>query len=178
VTSHGKTEKAFGTLMPVWEIDRHVYQQNRSGPGELGEADEAPSITLVGPAARTAAVGQPVTIEATVADDGLPTPRATRSGTGNTGRAAAAPATVAPRPQNPVVQSIVKLDPGMRLGVIWVVHLRSTPAEVKFAPAKSPVADGKASTTVTFTQPGTYTIRGYADDGILLDEADVTITVR
>ena len=178
VTAHGKTEKAFGTLLPVWEIDRHVYQQNRAGPGELGEADEAPTIALVGSADRTASVGQPLTIAATVADDGLPTPRATRSGTGNTGRAAAAPQTVAPRPQNPVTQSVVKLDPGMRLGVIWVVHRRSVPAAVKFSPAKSLVADGKASTAVTFTQAGSYTIRAYADDGILLDETDINVTVR
>ncbi len=27
LTSHGKTEKAFGTLTPVWEIDTSVYQQ-------------------------------------------------------------------------------------------------------------------------------------------------------
>jgi hypothetical protein len=177
VTAHGKTEKAFGTLLPVWEIDRHVYQQNRAGPGELGEADEAPTISLMGSANRTVKAGEPLTIETRVADDGLPTPRATRSGTGNTGRAAAAPQTVAPRPQNPVAQSVVKLDPGMRLGVIWVVHRRSTAAPVKFVPMKSAVVDGKASTTVTFTEPGNYTVRAYADDGILLDELDINITV-
>ena len=191
LTSQGKTEKAYGSLMPVWEIDFHVYQQNRAGPGELGEPDGPPSIALVGPSARTATVGQPLQIQVTVTDDGLPTARATRatrSGTGNTGRAAAPPsaaasaaaaaASVTPRPQNPVTQSIVKLDPGMRLGVIWVVHRRSTPASVTFAPMKSPVADGTAATAVTFTKPGTYTIRAYADDGILLDEADINVTVR
>ena len=178
VTVRGKTEKAFGTLKPVWEIDRHVYQQNRAGPGELGEDDDPPSISLVGPAQRTAAVGQPLTIEANVQDDGRPTARATRSGTGNTGRAAAPTATVAPRPQNPVTQSVVKLDPGMRLGVIWVVHRRSVPADVKLSPMKAAVTDGKATTTATFTTPGTYTLRGYADDGILLDSTDVTVTVK
>ena len=178
VTVRGKTEKAFGTLKPVWQIDRHVYQQNRAGPGELGEDDDPPSITLVGPPQRTASVGQPLTIETDVQDDGRPTARPTRSGTGNTGRAAAPAATIAPRPQNPVTQSVVRLDPGMRLGVIWVVHRRSVAADVKFSPMKSAVTDGKASTTVTFTTPGTYTLRGYADDGILLDSTDVTITVK
>jgi hypothetical protein len=177
VTVRGKTEKAYGTLMPVWEIDRHVYQQNRAGPGELGEEDDPPHIALVGPAQRTANVGQPITIDTTVQDDGRPTMRPTRSGTGNTGRANAAPQTVAPRPQNPVTQSVVKLDPGMRLGVIWIVHRRSTPAVVKFVPPKVPVVEGKASTAVTFTTPGTYVLRGYADDGILLDSADVTVVV-
>jgi hypothetical protein len=42
---------------------------------------------------------------------------------------------------------------------------------------KSAVVDGKASTTVTFTEPGNYTVRAYADDGILLDELDINITV-
>jgi hypothetical protein len=178
VTLRGKTEKAYASLMPVWEIDRHVYQQNRAGPGELGEPDDPPTIALIGAAQRTATVGQPITIEANVQDDGRPTARPTRSGTGNTGRAAAPPATVAPRPQNPVTQSIVKLDPGVRLGVTWVVHRRSVPAGVKFAPMKSAVADGKASTAVTFTQPGTYVIRGYADDGVLLDMTDISVTVK
>ena len=178
VTSHGKTEKAFGTLMPVWEIDYHVYQQNRAGPGELGESDAPPSIALVGPAERSIAVGQPLTIETTVTDDGLPTPRATRSGTGNTRPPAGAAPAVVPRAQNPVTQMVVKLDPGMRLGVIWVVHRRSTAAAVSFHPVKAAVADGRAKTAVTFTAPGSYVLRGYADDGILLDYTDVAVTVR
>jgi hypothetical protein len=40
------------------------------------------------------------------------------------------------------------------------------------------VADGKAQTTVRFTRPGTYVLRGYADDGVLLTPVDVTVTVR
>jgi hypothetical protein len=43
---------------------------------------------------------------------------------------------------------------------------------------KAPVEEGKSSTSVTFTAPGTYTLRGYADDGILLDMTDVTVTVK
>src|SRR3954471_4874713 len=75
LTSHGKTEKAFGTLAPVWEIDTSVYQQNRGGPGELHEEDAAPTIALVGAAQRTASVGQPLALEVQVTDDGHPTPR-------------------------------------------------------------------------------------------------------
>src|SRR6185436_17634899 len=89
LTSHGKTEKAYGSLWPVWDIDYHVYQQNRAGPGELGEADIAPKITLEGTAARTVRAGQPLTLSVGVTDDGLPTPRATRSGSA-TGAAGAA----------------------------------------------------------------------------------------
>jgi hypothetical protein len=174
LTSHGKTEKAYGTLAPVWEIDRSVYQQNRGGPGELAEPDEAPAIELVGPAQRTIKVGEPLTLEAKVTDDGLPTLRPSRSGSGR----ASAPSGVIPARQNPLTQAVVRLEPNVRLGVTWVVHRRSTAAAVTFAPQRVAVAEGgHASSSVTFSSPGTYTLRGYADDGVLLDYADVTVTV-
>jgi hypothetical protein len=177
VTSHGKTEKAYATLMPVWEIGTDVYQQNRGGPGELNDPDVAPQISLLGPVQRTVAVGQPLALEATVTDDGLPKPRASRSGSGSV--AAAAPTPVTPTRQNPLTQAVVHLDPNVRLGVTWVVHRRSVAASVQFAPQRVAVAaDGKASTLATFTAPGTYTLRGYADDGVLLNSADVVVTVR
>jgi hypothetical protein len=174
LTSHGRTEKAYGTLAPVWEIDNRVYQQNRGGPGELNEPDQAPKMSLVGPAQRTVAVGQPLTIDAQVTDDGMPTFRASRSGSGR----ASAGAGVIPARENPLTQAVVRLEPNVRLGVTWVVHRRSTPAAVTISPQRVPVADGHASTSVTFSAPGTYTLRGYADDGVLLDSADVVVTVR
>jgi len=39
------------------------------------------------------------------------------------------------------------------------------------------LANGKATTNVVFTEPGTYVIRAYADDGIVTTPADVTINV-
>ena len=184
LTARGKTEKAYGSLWPVWEIDYHVYQQNRAGPGELGEADIAPTIALVGAPNRTIGAGKPLALTVNVSDDGLPTPRATRSGSATggaaavgAGRGAAAQTTVAPARENPTSQGIVRLDPGMGLGVIWVVHRRSTPAPVKFEPPKVKVVSGQASTNVTFDRPGAYTLRAYADDGVLIDATEVTITV-
>jgi hypothetical protein len=38
-------------------------------------------------------------------------------------------------------------------------------------------ADNRWTSTVTFDQPGTYVLRGRADDGALLDDREVTITV-
>jgi hypothetical protein len=177
LTSHGKTEKAFGTLAPVWEIDASVYQQNRGGPGELHEPDAPPKISLVGPPQRTATVGQPLTLDVNVADDGLPKARTSRSGSGSL--ASAQGRGVIPTRQNPLTQAVVRLDPDVRLGVTWVVHRRSTPAEVTFAPQRVKVDEGgKSSTAATFSQSGTYTLRAYADDGVLLDYADVVVTVR
>jgi len=38
--------------------------------------------------------------------------------------------------------------------------------------------NGKADTVVRFSAPGTYVLRGYADDGIFWDAVDVTAVVR
>jgi hypothetical protein len=176
LTSHGKTEKAYGTLMPVWQIDSRVYQQNRGGPGELNESDGPPAIALTGPAQRTVTVGQPVALDVRVTDDGMPTPRATRSGSG--GAPAAPPKGLPTVRENPLTQAVVRLEPNVRLGVTWVVHRRSVPASVEFDAPRVPVVDGKAAAVAKFTAPGIYTLRGYADDGVLLDYADVVITVQ
>ena len=37
--------------------------------------------------------------------------------------------------------------------------------------------DGMWEVQVTFAQPGTYVLRGRADDGALFDDKDVTVTV-
>jgi hypothetical protein len=164
LTSHGKTEKAFATLMPTWEIDVGTYQQNRGGPGELGEDDEAPSIKVEGSPQRTVAAGAPLTLDAFVVDDGKPTNRPSQSGSNA-------------RVEGPLRQAVVRLDRGVRLGVIWVVY-RGDANAVAFHPQRVTVVDGKASATATFGKPGTYVLRGYADDGILVSAADVTVTVR
>ena len=51
------------------------------------------------------------------------------------------------------------------------------PANVVFDAATTPVKSGKASVKATFTMPGTYVIRGSANDGELHVEKDVTVTV-
>ena len=177
LTSHGKTEKAFGTLTPFWEIDNRVYQQNRGGPGDLNEPDVAPAVSLVGPAQRTATTGASVALDVQVTDDGLPTFKPSRSGSGSV--TAAAATQITPTRQNPLTQAVVRLDRNVRLGVTWVVHRRSTPGAVTFAPQRVAVAEGgRAATTVTFASPGTYTLRGYADDGVLLSSTDVVFNVK
>lgn len=177
LTSHGKTEKAFGTLTPFWEIDNRVYQQNRGGPGDLNEPDVAPQVSLVGPAQRTVTAGEPVALDVQVSDDGLPTFKPSRSGSGSV--TAAAATQITPTRQNPLTQAVVRLDRNVRLGVTWVVHRRSVAGAVTFAPQRVAVAEGgRATTMVTFATPGTYTLRGYADDGVLLASTDVVFTVK
>ena len=136
---------------------------------------------------RTIALADSLHVEVRVADDGRPLPRAGRGGLPEGGRGGAgrgdggrsdAAASIMPRAESPLTQMVVKNDPGVRLGVTWVVHRRSGAGTVKFDPQKPAVTNGSASTTARFSERGTYVLRGYADDGILLDYTDVTVTVN
>jgi hypothetical protein len=200
LTSRGKTEKAFGTLEPIWELGNLVYQENRGGPGVLSwpeEPNEAPSAEMVGSAQRIVTLPETLTLTIQVSDDGHPKPRARRSASagvfrdsdGGTiptgGRSEAMPVK-----ESPLSQAVVKLDPGVRLGVNWVLY--RGPAPVKFDPMRVPVVkvpppgteanlerlEGKATTTVTFTEPGNYRLRAYADDGVLTTPIDVNVIVQ
>lgn len=198
----GKTEKAYGTLLPIWELGNLVYQENRGGPGDMTypeQPDAPPAIEMVGPAQRTIKAGEPLSLTVQVSDDGLPKPRARRPGAAaNVVRdsdggiiSRGGGSAEMPRPENPLTQAVVKLDPGVRLGVTWVLY-RGAPGTATIEPMKLPVIkagppgsetepgalSGKATTTVTFSQPGNYRLRAYADDGILITPLDVNVTVQ
>jgi hypothetical protein len=194
LASHGKVEKAYGSLMSVWELSNMVYLENRRGAGALTfpeEPNQAPSIEMTGSAQRTAVVGEPITLSVDVSDDGYPVPRARRmraSGSPRDSNRDARKNLV--RPQGPAAQAVVKLDSGVRLGVTWVVY-RGGPGIVTFDPMRVPVVEvdtatsprpdplsGRARTKVTFTEPGTYKLRAYADDSVLTTPLDVTVTVQ
>jgi hypothetical protein len=76
-----------------------------------------------------------------------------------------------------LTQAIVRLDPGVALGVTWVVY-RGPADGVKFEPQRVAVTNGKATSTVSFGKPGSYVLRAYADDGVLITPADVAVNVR
>jgi hypothetical protein len=201
LTSRGKTEKAFGTLKPIWEIGNLVYQQNRGGPGVQSwpeEPNEAPSAEMVGSSQRTVTLPETLTLTIQVSDDGHPNPRPRRAIPNSSVRdsdaalasASRAAETIAPVRESPLTQAVVKLDPGVRLGVNWVLY--RGPAPVTFDPIHVPVVrvppagtepkvehlEGKATTKVTFAEPGIYRLRAYADDGVLTSPIDVTVTVQ
>jgi hypothetical protein len=190
LVSGGKTEKAYGSLMPIWELGNLVYVENRRGSGALTypeEPNKAPSIEMVGSTQLTAEVGKPLNISVAVADDGYPKPQARPKRAASAGGQRASTAS-GPRAQSPTTQAVVKLDPGVRLGVTWVVY-RGGPGLVTFDPMRVPVATtadgvtpgplkGTATAKVSFSQPGTYLLRAYADDGVLVAPLDVTVLVR
>ncbi len=164
VTAHGKTDTAVGWLVPEQIIDEQVLAMNRSGGGAPDIANQVPSIALIEGHQRTVAAGEPLTLTAVITDDGMPPTRPARNS----------------RP------------PGRRnalgLRLAWIQY--RGPGTVTFDPFTPPMADhtpgwtpppipegGKIVTTARFSEPGTYVIRGMADDGYLYTPADVTVTV-
>lgn len=193
LTSAGKTNKAYGTLQPVWEISNMVYQENRGSAGDLsypGEPNSAPSIEMVGSSQRTVKVGEPLTVTVEVSDDGHPLPRTRRMG-GFQREGAREYSGIGPKLETPITQAVLKLDPGVRLGVTWILY-RGEAGAVRFDPMRPPVVkspppgsaatvepiSGKATTTMTFSRPGQYLVRAYGDDGMLAVPLDVNVTVQ
>jgi hypothetical protein len=149
-------------------------------------ADKPPAIAIEGSKTLTAKVGEPLTLTATVTDDGVPR----RRGGGPPGRGI--PDAIILRPP-----SRVTVGKNLGLHLSWFVY-RGTGA-VAFSPrqvktwedtrtgANSPwaplwqapqvPAEGKYVVTATFAEPGTYVLRARADDGALTSDEDVTVTV-
>ena len=177
IVANGKTEVARATLLDIWEIDRKVEVSNGGGAGggtqvsnELLAKDQPP-IVKIDPIARPR-TGVPVTLTASVTDDGIPPPnqkpRPQRQQEPTLRGAPPSPVNV-PLPARPrPVQGA--------LSVLWLVY--RGPAHVSFEPdGYVKVVDGKVEVKATFTKPGIYTLRAYGHDGLLRAPADVTVTV-
>jgi hypothetical protein len=164
INSNGRTEKAFGELLPVEEItERIVMTRGNLNPGD-SDPNKAPAITIAPIAAP--GVSAPITLTAIVTDDGLPKPRVPVQ--------RAPTATDATRIQAQANSSVVARPRG--LGVTWM-QLRG-PARITFEPAGFiAVTDGKAGARARVSEPGTYVLRATASDGALSSTADVTIRV-
>ena len=75
LTTAGTTQTAYGSRLPVWEVNDQVISENRAGSGfALGNVP--PAIELVGERARTVAVGDPLSLTVRISDDGIPETRA------------------------------------------------------------------------------------------------------
>jgi hypothetical protein len=207
LTTKGKTEKAFASLRADYFIDDVVIA---SETGALGagtsspevRANKRPTVKIEGATARSATVGQPLTIVAWVSDDGVPRPRGT---VGSAVRRRPATNASPALARNPAYTPPSRLTVGKRVGLhlSWFVY-RAPPADasdppVRFEPAQVKVwedtrtganspwaplwtpppvpADGRHEVTVVFQAPGTYTLRARADDGALFGDEDLTVTV-
>ncbi len=161
IKANGVTLKAFGCLWPVWEIDQNTISANR-GSRTAVDFDEPPNAApsfVNAPKATTAEVGKPLTLVVSVADDGNPKPRTDRGA-----RVAGIKTSGAAEP--PLNQS---------LRVSWLQW--RGPGVVRFDPKTARVIDGKATATAVFDTPGTYVLRGYAEDASIHTPHDITVTV-
>jgi len=177
LTAHGRTDKAYGSLWPSWEIDDGVVKANRGMGADGWPADNRGPRIAVEPGVELA-VTRPaaLTLTARVSDDGVPGPRPKPA----TPERAAAEKRRRAR-AHPINQAVVNaFDAGETgLAVTWV-HYRG-PGRVERHPAVTHVEGGRggeAVTTVTFSAPGVHVLRGHADDSIKVTPVDVTVTVR
>ena len=182
LTANGVTGQAFGTLRPGYVVDDTVLMANFGGGGPSGFSPDTvgnvPPVLAVESGRRlTAAVGQPVTLEAVATDDGKPTPRGLSSvwvGRSRTSPIAAtglrlswfryrgpAPVTFDP-PQTKVWEDI--RDGG------------GSPWSTGWEPPPLP-PDNRWVVRATFSEPGTYVLRCQAHDGGLQTYEDVTVVV-
>jgi hypothetical protein len=189
LTSHGETNKAFASLRPdlILEPVDLMSETGALGAGTSSpaiRADKPPVLTLDVPKTLTARVDYPVTLTATMTDDGMPKPRIKP-----------APDSLSAAMSRKPSRITVQKNLGLHLS--WFLYRgpgRATfdPAQIKIwedtrAGANSPWAplwfpppetpDHKYSVKVTFSEPGTYLICARADDGYLTTDEMVTITV-
>ena len=184
VTANGKTERAYGTLLTEYFIDKLVITANTGGAGTTGggdaalHANEPPALKVEGETMRTARVGAPVALVATAHDDGIPKVRSMP-------------------PSIPGITSRLAPNSATGLRVSWFVYRGA--GAVTFSPtqitewedsrdgANSPLAPGWKTPPVpegnrwvaqaTFAEPGTYVLRCQAHDGALPVVKDITFVV-
>ena len=169
VTHNGRTDKAHGSLWPVWEIDEAVIRANRGmGIGGAYVDNDPPTIQIAsGETDTMVTLPEAATLTALAGDDGVPgpDPEASERRRGRRGRPG-------PNTQN-MVNPRAAVAEG--IAVTWLHH--RGPGTVTFEPMLPPIINGKATTTARFSEPGTYVLRAVADDTVLTTVADVTVTV-
>ena len=183
LTTHGRTERAYGTLKRDYFIDDLVIQANYGAGGAAATTPELavnvpPTVAVEGPAERAARVGEPITLAAVSTDDGRP-------------RARSMP------PSDPRDPGRITTDTATGHRFSWFVYRGA--GEVVFEPPQTKVwedtrdtggspwspgwqtpdapADGRWAAEATFSEPGVYVLRGLAHDGGLAASADVTVVV-
>jgi hypothetical protein len=174
LTLRGKTEKAYGSLLPVEMIGPEVIGANFTGSTSFDEKNKPPTVTLVEPDKRQVRVGEPLTLTVVAKDDEV-----------------TAKPKPAPQSRPPGRRS------SMGLRVSWIQY-RGGPALVTFDPIQaltysdprsdlspwkpgwlppSLPADGKIVTRAMFSAPGAYVLRVVANDGWAETARDVNVTV-
>jgi hypothetical protein len=195
LTTHSVTQKAYGSLKADYFLDNITIA---SETGALGfgrsnpvlRANTPPTVKIDGDKNRSARVGVPLELVAFVDDDGIP------RAPGQRGIPPINPAQLARRAMIPPTRLTVQKANGLHLS--WFVYrgagkVTFDPLQTKVwedtrAGANSPWAatpwvppslppDGRWVSHVTFHTAGTYVLRARADDGALLADEDLIVTV-
>ena len=157
LTSRGKTEKAYGALVAQEALSRRMVITGGSlnaaaaagndDNGDERDPNKPPTVTIA--PAQPVSMPGPVTLTASVTDDGLPKPTASRNG----GRG-------------------LRADWSLYRGPARVAF---TPPGGQ----PLPPTGGMATTTALFKAPGTYVLRATATDGGgMAIHSDVTVSVK
>ena len=193
--SNGVTEKAYASLRQDYFTDNVVIA---SETGALGagssnptmRANKAPVVAVLGEKKRAAKVGEAIEIVASVSDDGVP-----KASGPPPGAPAPTAAQMLRRAMSPPYRPTVAKSLGLHM--MWFIYrgpgtatfdpVQIKPWEDTRVGANSPWAplwvapplpqDGKWVSKVTFDTPGTYLLRARADDGALLGDDELTVTV-
>ncbi|MQA92092.1 MAG: hypothetical protein GEU90_18015 [Gemmatimonas sp.] len=204
VVANGQEHKAYGTLREDYYVDNVVIM---SETGALGAGTSSPEIRANIPPVidleiadrLTAEVGEPLALVAKVTDDGQPPPEGFLDA--EAPEPDAPPLDLLERALDDVGGSTVNKAVGLHF--MWLVYRGS--GNVSFDPqqikpwedtrthANSPWApywlppelrnpselpeDGRWVSEATFHEPGTYVLRGRADDGGLYSDVEVTVEV-
>lgn len=191
VTRQGSTQRAYGWLQAEWEIDVNTITSN--GRTQFGRGvDElyvnvAPLVTVES-SHQSVGVGEPVTLTARMTDDELPTPVPERDDDARPRRRrdpTLVPPDDAPDIPDNIPQYSKPYPKRNHMSVLWAVY--RGPADAEFEPAgyqgweDGMPGDGWTAgtfeTTVSFDEPGVYTLRAFASDAMLTSRANVIITV-
>lgn len=181
LTTHGATEKVYGTLRPAYAVDETVMMANFGAGGQTGfepsmMGNKPPKLTIESPKRITTRVGEAVTLRAVAVDDGKPRVRPMPPALGQSH--------FVPNSANGLRLSWfhyrgagrIEFDPPQTK--VWEDH-RDGGESPWSAGWKTPPVPPESRWIVraTFAEPGTYVLRALAHDGGLIDYDDVTVTV-
>jgi len=198
VTSpNGVTRTAYATLATDYGIDNIIIASETGSLGAGTSSPESranipPNPRLLGDRIRTARVGEPISIRTQVIDDGIPRP-------GRVGSSSSFKPASREEWMDGVLSPPRRTTVGKVNGLFLSWNKYRGPGEVKFSPEQvKPWEDTRASAnspwgalwtpppipeagvyevTATFSEPGTYTLWGRADDGGLYGDTYITVNV-
>jgi hypothetical protein len=169
LTINGRTERAYGELIPEQEINERVVMTNGNFDPGHDDPNKQPTMTVARTA--TATVSAPLTLKVQAADDGLPKPRQASAP-----KPVATSGTTGARFTAQVNSSAPRRVLGLR--VTWKQY--RGPAKAVFLP-EDPISvagtQGETETSIRFSEPGTYKLLATVTDGAMSRNQEVTVTV-